>query len=321
MRRLAARAHLWGGLLLGPVVLVLGLSGAALVFRAELDALGGTAATVAGGSPRALDAIAAAALLTEPGSEVRALRIPTRSHQPYRVELAHGARRVDVLVDPVTLRVMESRAPERSVLAAVRSLHAGFHAGRPGAIVVGLIGAALVAESVSGAWLYGPRLLRRGHGARGRSRALHRVVGGASLALGLVLGVTGAALALAGLGGPASPPSSAGLERLDALAARARAAVPDATLAALGAGGDGLARAELRTPAGGAAAVLLDRRTAGVVAVDPGSPAGVWEVVRRLHYGDFAGWLSRIAWVLAGLALPALTITGYLAATRPRASS
>ena len=289
MRRLAARAHLWGGLLLGPVILVLGLSGAALVFREELDALGGVPVTVAGGPPRALDAIVASALLTEPGGEARALRIPARSDQPYRVQIVHGACRVDVAVDPVTLRVLASRAPERSVLAAVRALHAGFHAGRWGAVAVGLIGVALVIESVGGLWLYGPRLRVRASRARprGRSRLVHRVVGGASLAVGLVVGVTGVALALAG-----------------------------GTLAALVAAGGGLVRAELRE----GTTVLLDRETLAVVAVRPAS-LGVWDVVRRLHYGDFAGWPSRLAWTLAGLALPALTITGYLAATRPRASS
>ena len=313
MRRLAARSHLWGGLLLGPVVLVLGLSGAALVFRAELDgALGGPRAVTRAGPPRALDAIVATALLAEPG-EARALHIPARAGQPYRVEIAHGARRVDVAVDPVSLRVLDSRAPERSVLAAVRSLHAGFHAGRPGALAVALIGGALVIESMTGLWLYGPRLWRRPHGPRGRSRGLHRLVGGASLALGLVLGVTGLALALAGAAAaPAPLPPPGGLGGLDALAARARAAVPGATLSALVAV-DGVVRAEMSGAR--VTTVLLERETGRVVGVQGPSPNGAWDLVRRLHYGDFAGWLSRGLWALGGVALAVLSITGYLAAT------
>ena len=318
MRRLAARAHLWGGLLLGPVVLVLGLSGAALVFREELDgALGGPPAVTREGPLRALDAVVVAALLTEPGGRARALRIPADAHRPYLVEIARGARRVDVAVDPVTLRVVDSRAPERSVLAAVRSLHAGFHAGRPGALAVALVGAALVVESVTGLWLYGPRLWRRVQGARGRSRRLHRLVGGLSLALGLVLGATGVVLALAGAAAPPAALSLSGeLAGLDTLAARAQTAVPGGRLASLAAV-NGVVRAEVRVEHAGVTTVLLERETARVVA----SPGGVLDLIRRLHYGDFAGWFSRGLWALGGLALVVLAITGYLGATRAPASS
>src|SRR5688572_21464814 len=99
-RRLAARAHFWGGLVLGPLVLVLGLSGAVLVFRAELDdALRGPPVVKAGGPVRSLDAVVAAALYSVPGGEPRALRIPARPERPYRVEVYRGAQRVDVDVD------------------------------------------------------------------------------------------------------------------------------------------------------------------------------------------------------------------------------
>jgi len=315
VRRLAARAHRWGGLLLGPVAVVLGLSGATLVFRAELDTLGGMPA-VTSGAPRPLDAIRAAALLTEPSGEVRALRLPVAVGQPYHVEIVHGDRRVDVAVDPVTLRVLERRAPERSVLAAVHALHARFHAGRLGAAAVALVGVVLVVESVVGLWLYGPRRLRRGRGSRG----LHRVVGAVSLAVGLVVGLTGVALALLDAATRAGPVATGGLAGLDALAAGATAAMPGGTLTTLAVEGHELARADLRV-VGGAATVLLDRRTAAVVAVRPVSSDGAWGLVRRLHYGDFAGWPSRAAWTLAGLALPVLTITGYLLASRPRRAS
>jgi len=243
--------------------------------------------------------VAAAALLTEPGGQARALRIPAGNGRPYLVEIGHGARRVDVAVDPVTLRVVDSRA------------------GRPGAVAVSLVGAAIVAESVTGIWLYGPRLFRRAQGARGRSRRLHRLVGGVSLGLGLVLGVTGGALALAdAAAAPAQLPPPGQLAGLDTLAARAVAAVPGARLASLAAV-NGVVRAEVRMKDARVTTVLLERDTARVVV----SAGGVWDLIRRLHYGDFAGWLSRGLWALAGVALAVLTITGYLAATRAPASS
>jgi len=38
-----------------------------------------------------------------------------------------------------------------------------------------------------------------------------------------------------------------------------------------------------------------------------------------LHYGDFAGWASRSTYAVVGLALPVLSITGYLISMRRRA--
>src|SRR5438876_673199 len=142
-----------------------------------------TAASASRASAAAsLDAVVAAAVVGQPGAEPRALRLPARPDQPYRVELTVGGRRLDVAIDPSTLRVVDTRAPERSLLVAVRSLHAAFHAGRAGALLVGLLGVWLVVEGVTGLWLYGPwsgpRAIRR---ARGPSRALHRIVGGGSL--------------------------------------------------------------------------------------------------------------------------------------------
>ena len=143
MRRLAARAHLWGGLLTAPLLLVLGLSGSALVFGPEIEhAFDGRPALVspATATTPSLDAVVAAALVAEPSALPRALRLPARPEEPFVVELAVGGRRFDAAVDGSTLRVLDVRAPERSPLVAVRSLHTAFHSGRVGALLVGLLG-------------------------------------------------------------------------------------------------------------------------------------------------------------------------------------
>src|SRR5439155_11097891 len=130
----------------GPAPARPGLSGSALVFGPELEqALDGlpVIATTATSAP-SLDAVVAAAVVGQPGAEPRALRLPARPDQPYRVELTVGGRRLDVAIDPSTLRVVDTLAPERSLLVALRSLHAAFHAGRAGALLVGLLGVWLV---------------------------------------------------------------------------------------------------------------------------------------------------------------------------------
>ena len=191
MRRLAARAHLWGGLLTAPLLLVLGLSGSALIFAPEIeharDARPAVVSPPKAAAP-SLDAVVAAALVAEPSAAARALRLPARPEEPFVVELAVGGHRLHAAVDGSTLRVVDVRAPERSPLVAVRSLHTAFHGGRAGALLVGLLGLWLVVEGVTGLWLYGPSIMRR---VRGRSRLVHRVVGGGALVVGTVVGLTG----------------------------------------------------------------------------------------------------------------------------------
>src|SRR5262247_957355 len=301
-RRRAGRIHLWAGLIMGPLVLVLGLSGAVLVFRAELqEAMDGPPALDAARAPASsLDAVVRAALVSHPTGEVRALRLPARPDRPYRVELYAGERRLDVAVDPHTMRVVGARAPERSILAAVQSLHGAFHAGRPGAVLVGLLGLGLFVESVTGLWLYGPLVVRRWRPWRRRpGRSLHRLVGAVSLVVGVIVGLTGALLALASAfavagAAPLPVPPGTGLASLDALAARADAALPGGRISAVVAGADHAVRVEKRLPRNGTgereAWVLVDRHTRTILAVeiDP-RRAGAWDVVRSLHAGDFAG--------------------------------
>ncbi len=324
-RRLAIRVHAWTGLLVGPLVVVLGLSGAALVFRPELDALlMGSPPVVAGSSTRSLDAVLGAALLAHPGTEARALRIPADGHRPYRVEVIRGGHRIDVDVDPSTLRIVASRSPERSVLAAVHALHAALHAGRIGAVVVGLLGLWLVVEGVSGVCAYGaavrptPTMLRRVS-----SRTVHRMLGTLSLAVGVLLGVTGAVLAL---GSAVATPESGGsvlsrlsLQRLDAAATRVEAAAPGARIVTMLAEPDGSMRVDVRDRASGESRSLRIGRAGGGVTVLT-APFTAWDVVRRLHAGDFAGWLSRGLYAAVGLALAVLAMTGFVIAARRQSS-
>ena len=329
-RRAAVRVHLRSGLIAGPLVLVMGLSGAALVFRPELEeALAGAPAVTGvavAGPPAApsLDAVLRAALVHPPRGQAHALRVPSRPDRPYRVEIHHAGLRLDVAMDPFTLRVLASRAPERSVLAAVHSLHATFHGGRAGAVLVGVLGLWLVLEGLTGLWLSRPRPAPKpARGARARRRSFHQVLGVASLAVSLVVAVTGALLAwasLVGRGESTVAPPSAGLARPDAIVARVEAAAPGARVIALVAESDRTVRVDVRSAAGRDGVVRVDRRSGAVVEVRM-EPWGGWDLVRRLHAGDFAGTPSRILYAAVALALPVLSITGFVTSARRQSSN
>lgn len=325
------KLHLWVGLLTGPLLLVLGLSGAALVLGSELDdALAGGRPAVSGaGPPASLAALVGAVHARYPDAPFKSLRLPEAPDRPARVELLAGRDRLDVLVDPRTARVLRGRVRERSVLAAVHSLHAGLHAGRGGAVAVALLGLVLVAESVTGLWLCRPwvRPPRRAPGY-----GLHRLLGVVSLALTLVVALSGVLLAVAGAlaaprideaRAPESPPRLA--SRLEDAVARARAALPDRRVSAITIVSDeaGTIRVEM-LPASGATrggAVTVEIGGGEIVAVRVAGSGGAWGLVRRLHYGDFAGWASRTLWLLTGLSVPVLAITGYVMSSRSRRAS
>jgi uncharacterized iron-regulated membrane protein len=325
-RRLAIRLHLWGGLVMGPLIVALGVSGMALVFRMELEQIvDGTPAVVSTGrTARSFDGVVRAAHIRYPAAEPRALHVPAEADRPYRVELMlAGPRRVDVSVNPYTLDVLQGRAPERSLLVAVHSLHTALHGGRTGAIVVGVLGVWLIVESLTGLWLCWPAVTRRPSTmgvARVRStasRAVHQLVGGLSLTLGVIVACTGTVLAIASAFALAAVPApvdlfpTGGLRGLDAIADRADATLPGGRISAFVVDARGTIRVEKST-----GAVVVEREGGAVIAVRTNEARGAWHIVRRLHYGDFAGWPSRVAYALVGLALPMLSVTGYLISAR-----
>ena len=242
------------------------------MFRAEIEKMEYAAPVVAGARPArpSLDAIVAVARTRHPTAEPRALRIPTEPGQPYRVELLAGHQPIAVAVDPRTLQAIGERAAERSLMVPVRSLHATLHGGRLGAVGVGFLGLWLVVESVTGLWLCWPSVRRRpraismapSEGALGRG--LHRLVGGLSVALGVIVALTGTALALESVftlaDASASPARNRGeLSRLDTIAVHAETALPGARITALIDEADDMIRVE--TTAG---SVIVDRETRSV---------------------------------------------------------
>ena len=307
---------------MGPLIFALGVSGMALVFRTELEqAVDGAPAVVSAGTPvRSLDGVVRAAHIRYPAAEPRALHVPAEPDRPYRVELIlSGPRRLDVSVNPYTLEVLQGRAPERSLLVAVHSLHTALHAGRAGALVVGILGVWLILESLTGLWLCWPSVQRRPRTLgvrRVRStagRALHRVVGALSLTLGVIVACTGTVLALASAFTLAAAPAfpDGRLRGLDTIADRAEAALPGGRISAFVVDGRRTIRVEKSI-----GTVVVDADAGDVIAVRTNEPRGAWHIVRRLHYGDFAGWPSRLAYALVGLALPVLAVTGYLISAR-----
>ena len=285
-RAAVLRLHLGVALLAGAGLLLVSVSGAALVFRPELDdAVFGGAPRVAPSRGRApLPALLDAGQAAHPGLIPVRLELPAHEGHPARLRLERaGGEIVEVLLDPSSGRVLASRWLERSPLHALRALHTELYLGGRGRFLVGALGLLLVLQGATGLFLWWPftrRLsrafsIRRGRRWRVLGYDLHKVVGIASLAFHVPVAVTGTLLALSAGAGPA------------------------------GAGG-----VLVRERDGSVA--RLDR-VGGVMTVigePPRSGERWWGLAAALHEGRFGGLTSRWLYVAGGLTPVALALTG-----------
>jgi len=296
-RAAVLRLHLAVALLAGAGLLLVSVSGAALVFRPELDdaVFGGPVRVAPGGRRAPLQALLDAGQAAHPGLTPVSLARPEREDRPARLRLERpGGEIVEVLLDPGSARVLGSRWLERSPLHALRVLHTELYLGGRGRLVVGALGLLLVLQGATGLFLWWPftRRLPRGFTIRGGRRwrvvgyDLHKVIGIASLAFHVPVAFTGALLALSAGAEPARSGS-----------------------------------VEVRERDGSVA--WLDRGSGTVTVVrDPHRPGErPWALVAALHEGRFGGLAARWLYVAGGLTPVALALTGlgmWLGRPRPR---
>jgi uncharacterized iron-regulated membrane protein len=341
MRRAVLQIHLWTALVAGALIVVLGLSGSALVFRPDIERwLAREWLTVApAGNRLPLDELVTRAIEQDPAKRLSRVVLPASAESSVEVILTRprarnlkDARLVSVYLDPYRGTVLGTRARGEGVLWALQDLHYALFAGEPGLKVNGVAAAALLVLALTGPLLWWPARGRWRNALRvrwepmvARWRDLHAVTG---IVLFLVLALisatalyyayrsTATALITATTGGAGTPPpkvepaSGVALASIDALVAAARAAVPEARLDELRpARGPGLAASvSFRLPGDvvtGRHRVYLDPATAAIVRIDlhESQPAGarLAENMAPWHYGSFAGRVSQWIWFVAGL--------------------
>lgn len=337
-------AHLWTGLLAGAVVVALGLSGSALVFRADIERwlVRDWLVIVKPGAARSLDELVAAARAVDPDRAVTRLHWPAGEHGTLEVVTQiPGARNLiearlhSVYVDPSTAAVLGTRDRADGPMWWLQELHYSLFGGERGLRVNGIFAVSLLGLAATGPILWWPGWKRRRDALRVRRRPkvalwrdLHAVSGAfACVVLGLValtalyFTYRGPATALVQTLAGGDPPRPPAVEpaadppaSIDALVQAARAAVPDATIDEFRPprGPTGAASASFRLPGDevhGRHRLYLHPGTTAVLRVDHYDelPASArWTgAMGPLHFGSFAGRLSQAIWFVAGL-VPAL---------------
>ena len=343
MRSTARRAlltlHQWLGLAAGLFLVVIAVSGSALVFENEIDrALNPALSYVAPQErPLAIETLIACVKSAYPADPVVGVRIADRRDQAY--ELSLRSRR-SAMVDPYSGSVLGVRDRERSFARRLHLLHTRFLAGEAGEAAVGWFTVGLLALAISGLVLWWPgKVLAIGSTASWKRTNfdLHNVLGFYSSVV--LLAITGSGVLIAfeqttdpvvrRLNAAPDPPTPQSTPRAGA----ARISV-DHALAVAGTALPGAFASNVNVPAGPKAVyrVLMkfpeDRTPAGRsrVYVDQFSatpllventrtaPLGtrILNLKRSAHTGDIFGAPTQALYFIVGLGIAVQAITGAL---------
>lgn len=346
VRRVCSTVHLWVGLALSAALVVVSLTGSALVFRHEIDrALNPALLRAAPGSEHApLANVVAAVEAAAPESAPRLIRLARAPDAVHEVWLADGRH---VYVDPTTATVLGARGDREGAMNTLFALHAELLSGETGEQVVGVVGMLTVLLAATGLVLWWPAAptwtrvrkalaVERRRGPWRLNYDLHRAGGFYTSAFLVLVAATGAVLvfyaetgalvrAATGVSEPPPPPvAPAGALApfaLDGALQAARSALPsgEPTFVTLPQKSAAPLVVRLRTPSewhpNGRSYVYLAPASGRVLRTDDAraAPAGerALHAAYPLHIGAFGGAV-RLLYIFLGLAPAALSVTGTL---------
>ncbi len=170
VRRFLFQVHMWVGLVLGLLLVIIGLTGSVLVYDEDIQHwLQPVPHASSTGAPVSLDrliAVAREATGRERGQvqivmpEQSAEAVTVRFGQFSRMSSGEGRgpAPVDVFVDPVSATVISQRTPTpMPVFGVMHQLHGSLLMAREGRQAVGWLGVAMLALGVSGLVLWWPK--------------------------------------------------------------------------------------------------------------------------------------------------------------------
>jgi len=205
VRRTLRTVHLWFGLIFFIPIVVIGLSGSALLIQSHYWTRSFPAATATGAKQPIIRAIEVARAAGPADSSLGRVDLPLRDGEPVAVQLnppGRGVRSVRVYVDPVSLEVLGTNevVPRGQALGYLINIHS-FLLMRSyiGVKVVGALGVAMILMAISGLVLWWPKKgqLRRAFLVRSGARGLplyldlHHAAGIWTFAVLLLMSVSG----------------------------------------------------------------------------------------------------------------------------------
>ena len=351
LRRVLFQVHLWTGVAVALYVVVVSVSGAALVFRIHLQRAAHPellTARVAG--PQAnIATVLESVRDAYPEGRVSGVDAPTTVRPTHLAYVSDGGRFLTVLLDPVTAEVL-GELPGHSVVRTLQDLHFDLLGGPTGRVVNGVGALCLLLLCLTGLFVWWPGRAgwRRGLTVDWRrpwrrvTWELHGAVGIWTLVLMAGWAVTGAYFAfpeqfraavnrISPLTAPVRPPQSNPDGAASAirptwreLIDRARSAEPGAFVARVVVpSGDEAPfqvlftdRRPTRLGARHLRTIYLDQYTGDRLAEPQVGPRTLGDLfvalVGPVHFGNFGGLGVRLLWLVTGLAPGVLAATGLV---------
>jgi len=341
MRQFLVVVHRWAALIALAFILILAITGSALVFEGAMDrALYPRLWRVTPAVSRiSLDTLIARAHASAPVRPVTGLSLAPAADRAYIVQ----AGATQVFVDPYTGRVLGQRTIDewnRTLPRRLHVLHVTLTGGKSGAAIMAIATFVCFALVLTGVYLWWPDKIWRVRWSASWKRVvfdLHHQLG--VMAAIVLLLITGSALVMHyetlsrvvyGIGGEtpteirdqSAPTQPAGAISADSLDAIARHTLPGAAVMflALPPMKDQPFVAAMRFPEdhtpGGRSRVIVDRYTAAVLGVQDTRLASfgvqIRNQIRSIHTGDWFGRSTEVVWLLATLSLVGQAVTGLL---------
>lgn len=340
--------HRYAGIIAGILLIVIGLTGSALVFSEELDRiLNPQLLHVVPQNKRvSLETVLNTVREAHPDLKAHRVIVPQKPDGVYAVMMESPREEyTNVYVNPYGGTILGSRPFKQTLGGFLIELHINLFAGNLGAKVVGFSGVLLLLLSITGAILWsGWKRLTLGFKIRWRSPSrlvnydIHKVVGISSLIFLTTIAFTGAAMTfyetaepvinwIARTPLPPNPPTSqlvadATPITIDEVLRNADAALPGAETTKIFPAKTSEAAVNVwkKFPQDaqpyGSSYVYLDQYNGTVLQVDNFFKAPlnkqIWDRIYLLHIGTYGGLITRVLYVFIGFTPIVLFITGLV---------
>lgn len=209
-KNLLWKIHNWLGLYSGIVILFLSITGAAALFRPEIDQLLNPKLTQIepGNKKASLTKAVAKVLPMHPDKYLFEVEMPKAHLDTWIIRLMPKEKSRlnpmiwEVFINPHTGEILGERNYFKSFSYFLRNIHVRFYEAYYGRQIVGLAGIALFLSTITGLLIYGKFMKKQPFGKirstklRITQADLHKFIGISTLAFNLMIGITGAWLGL-----------------------------------------------------------------------------------------------------------------------------